>query len=80
MPLQSVQRYHFAMVEGNGKLFAVGGYGSRNSMEGVDLQNGTSWIRENLPFSITAHCMSGFNSTHAILTGGFLDGKVSKRS
>ena len=73
-------RAYFAMVEGNGKLFAVGGYRTDNSMEWIDLQSGTSWRRENLPFDIRFHCMSGFNSTHAILTGGVLDGKVRKRN
>ena len=73
------RRYVFAMVAGNGKLFAVGGHLTEKSMEWIDLQSGTAWVREDLPFGIRYHCMSGFNSTHAILTGGVLDGKVSER-
>ena len=74
------RRYRFAMEEGNGKLFAVGGCLTGDSMEWIDLQNGTSWIREDIPFDVDSHCMTTFNSTHVILTGGCLDGSVSKRS
>ena len=74
------RRSYFSMVEGNGKLFAVGGWYTGDSMEWIDLQNGESWVREDLPFVISRHCMTWFNSSHAILTGGWSDGKVSKRS
>lgn len=74
------RRIFFAMEEGHGKLFAVGGKRSKNSMEWIDRQKRTSWIRENLPFDIYTHCMAKFNSSHVILTGGMLNGDVSKRN
>ena len=84
-PPMNERRVGFAMVEGNGKLFAVGGIsvngedGMGNSMEWIDLNNGTSWTREDIPFRLYGHCMTRFNSSHAILTGGWSNFKVSKR-
>ena len=83
-PPMNERRVDFAMVEGNGILFAVGGIslngedGMGNSMEWIDLKKGTSWTREDIPFSLYGHCMTGFNSSHAILTGGWSGVKVSK--
>ena len=68
----------FAMAEGNGKLFAVGGIDHPNSMEWIDIQHGTNWTREHLKFDIHNQCMSKYNDSHVILTGGYLNGKVSK--
>ena len=74
------RRRYFAMVEGDGKIFSVGGSGNEDSMEWIDLKEKTSWTRQNLPFTISFQCMATFNSSHTIQTGGYLNGKVNKRS
>ena len=75
-------RSSFAMGEGNGKLFSVGGGSltARFSMEWIDLTNGLSWTSQDLPFSIMRHCMTKFNKTHLIVTGGVWNGTVCEMS
>ena len=66
------------MEEGNGKLFSVGGNDiyAKASMEWIDLTNGFDWTRQDLPFTIHRHCMTKFNKTHLIVTGGWLNKTV----
>ena len=59
----------FAMGEGNGILFSLG----EKSMEWIDLKNGMRWTQQDLPFTINNHCMTNFNQTHLIVTGGLLN-------
>ena len=72
-------RTSFAMGEGSGKLFAIGGTfpEQRRSMEWINLNNGTRWTKEYLNFSSEHNCMTKFNRTHLILTGGIMKNKVS---
>ena len=80
-PTMKQKRMRFALAEGNGILFAVGGnygYEDKSTMEWINLDHGTSWTTENTPFSVEKHCMTMFNRTHLILTGGILDKEVSK--
>ena len=75
------KRTHFGLAEGNGILFAVGGYqgyDDKSSMEWINLDYGTRWTLENTPFSVEKHCMTRFNRTHLILTGGILNKEVTK--
>ena len=71
-------RSFFAMEEVSGTLFGIGGLGAAMSMEWIDLTNGLSWTQQNLPFTIDKHCMTKFNETHLIVTGGQLNGTVCK--
>ena len=76
-------RRDFAMEEGNGKLFSVAGGingGEAKSMEWIDLKNGLSWTRQDLPFTNVGHCMTKFNETHLIVTGGLLNNKGCEMS
>ena len=66
------------MFASNKTLFAVGGRGAENSFESIDLMNATEWRKEkDLPFTVTGHCITRYNETHFLLTGGVLNGKVS---
>ena len=68
------------MFASNKTLFAVGGISAENSFESIDLMNATEWRKEkDLPFRVESHCITRYNETHFLLTGGFLNGKVSKR-
>ena len=85
-PMMNEKRADFAMEEGNGKLFSVGGLLGKpwklvgNSMEWIDLTNGLRWTQQDLPFTIYDHCMTKFNKTHLIVTGGYLNSTVCKMS
>ena len=67
-------RSDFGMEEANGKLFSVGGgrASAGVSMEWMDLTDGLRWTRQDLTFRIDNHCMTKFNETHLIVTGGRL--------
>ena len=69
------------MFASNKTLFAVGGSGgASNSFESIDLMNATEWRKEkDLPFRVYGHCITRYNETHFLLTGGYLNRKVSKR-
>ena len=73
-PQMIEKRCNLAMAEGMGKIFVVGGYGSSHSMyslEWIDVEDGKQWKRKGLPFLINDHCISKYNSTHLLLTGGY---------
>ena len=71
-------RYYFSMFASNNKLFAVGGRGAENSFESIDLNDATEWRKEkDLPFRVEQHCITRYNETHFLLTGGRLNGWVS---
>ena len=78
-PGMKEQRSYFSMFESNNKLFVVGGWGAaQNSFESIDLMNAKEWRKEkDLPFSVESHCITRYNETHFLLTGGRLNGKVS---
>ena len=80
-PTMKQKRMEFALAEGNGILFANGGSrGSddKSTMEWINLDYGTRWTLENTPFSVHNHCMTKFNRTHLILTGGILNNEVTQ--
>ena len=75
------------MGMGSGKLFAVGGVDNsggcnsckrHKSMEWIELANGVSWTKVDLPFSVFGHCITKLNATHIMLTGGLMNMRVSK--
>ena len=63
----------------NNKLFPVWGEDAENSFESIDLMTANEWRKENLPFEVSSHCIIRYNETHFLLTGGYLNGWVSKR-
>ena len=80
-PAMKQRRTSFALAEGNGILFAVGGYygyRDKSTMEWINLDYGTRWTLEDTPFSVENHCMTRFNKTHLILTGGTLNNEVGE--
>jgi len=65
----------------NNKLFAVGGYAALDSFESIDLMNAKEWRKEkDLPFGITDHCITRYNETHFLLTGGVWNYKALKET
>ena len=68
------------MFASNNNLFAVGGSGAQSSFESIDLMTAKEWRKEkDLPFTVWGHCITRYNETHFLLTGGRLNGWVSKR-
>ena len=72
-PSMHKRRSKFSMYEANGTLFAVGGRdNASSSLEWITLNGGNNWTKEDLPFSTSDDCITKFNSTHLIKTGGWL--------
>ena len=75
VPFPSMNQYRadFAMGEGMGKIFSVGGYGyGSSSMEWMMMNDGKNWVKQDLPFFVYDHCITKYNDTHLLLTGGYL--------
>ena len=77
-PSLSDAREYCSLTEINDLLVIIGGWGTYTSFEVINVQNGTSWIKKELLFSIWRHCSAKINETSILITGGLLDGKVSK--
>ena len=76
-PSMLERRSKFSMYEAKGTLFAIGGRDNAStSLEWIILTEGKNWTKEDLPFSTSDDCITKFNSTHLIKTGGELGGKV----
>ena len=74
------ERDRFSMTEVSDMLVSIGGAGGPTSFEIINLLNGTSWIKRELPFSIYEHCSTKINETTILITGGALqNGQVSKK-
>ena len=79
VPFQTMNQFRgtqTSMIEMDGKLFAVGGSGDSrgdNLMEWTSLENGVVWTTEEMPFRVRGHCVTKFNETHLLLTGGTID-------
>ena len=62
------------MFDVNNKIFSVGGYSAENIFESIDLMNAKEWRKEkDLPFRVYNHCITRYNETHFLLTGGWLN-------
>jgi len=80
-PGMKKRRGYFSMFEANKTLFAVGGVGAENSFESIDLMNAKEWRKEkDLPFRVDSHCVTRYNETHFLLTGGELNYRNSKKT
>ena len=72
-PSMHERRSKFAMYDAGGYLFAFGGRDNAStSLEWIHLTDGEKWEKEALPFTISDHCITKFNDTHLIATGGWL--------
>ena len=72
-PSMLERRSKFSMYEAKGTLFAIGGRDNAStSLEWISLIGGKHWTKEDLPFSTSDDCITKFNSTHLIKTGGWL--------
>ena len=78
-PNLNVARWLFSMTEVSDLLVSIGGVGADTSFEIINVQNGTNWVKKELPFKIHGHCSTKINQTTILITGGYLDGKVSKK-
>ena len=70
-------RAYFSMKYLNGKLWAIGGEQSLNTIEFIDVNNPAEWIVEKTPFSIFGQCLTELPNNRFLLTGGN-ENKVSR--
>ena len=75
-PSMQEQRYLFSLTALNNKQYAIGGEGSRNTMETRTME--TNWVSENIPFSVEKHCTTKYSDHELIVLGGRQSGRVSK--
>ena len=73
-------RVSFSMTEINDLLICIGGFGEYSSFEYINVLKGTKWIKRDMHFGIWGHCSAKINQSTILITGGWLDGKVSKSS
>ena len=76
MPSMTTEREGFDMVHVNHKIYAVGGAGSRRSMEIFD-PNTRTWTNQSIPFTAYRHCITQLSADQFILTGGSENHDVS---
>lgn len=69
-------RSYFGMIHLGGRIYAIGGYPAKNSMDFFDFQE-HSVTRVAIPFSVTNHCITEISDHQFIVTGGY-QGGVSK--
>ena len=78
------KRSHFGMLNVNNNLYSIGGGGSLHTMETIDLNGGTPWKKEEMPFGVSSHCVVNIGSKILVIGGFFFpigggSGYVSKK-
>ena len=65
------KRWGLSLTAISNKIFAVGGYPNKNTMETINLNTADrQWKKEELPFSVEDHCSVGLGNK-IIVTGGY---------
>ena len=63
------KRMNFGMLNVNETLFSIGGDGSFNTMESINLSYETGWRQEKMHFNVKQHCMVNIGSKIYVLGG-----------
>ena len=71
-PSMNSPRESFSMSLVSNKLYSIGGYGTTDNMEIIDLINDSHWTTQMLPFSIYGHCAVTLGN-YIIIIGGHED-------
>ena len=59
-------------------IYAIGGYPNKNTMETINLNTDKQWKKEELPFSVAAHCSVRLGNKIIVAGGSDVNYKVSK--
>ena len=70
-PSMIEKRMEFGMLIVNDIIFAIGGTGSKHTMETIDLNGGTKWTKMKLPFGVSDHCVVSVGSKILVIGGFF---------
>ena len=76
----NIARSQFSMTEINDLLVSIGDDGGSSSFEYINLLNETKWMKKDMPFDIAYHCSTKINQSKILITGGRLNGPVSKNN
>ena len=71
-PAMVEKRYYFSMEGNDTHLFVVGGRNTDTSMEWIDVKEGKKWEKMDLGFGVGHHCITRYNNSHLLMTGGWL--------
>ena len=63
------ERFLFGMIHVNGIIYSIGGTGSETTMETIELNHGTEWREEEMPFSIGSPCVVNLGAKIYVIGG-----------
>ena len=75
------KRFLFGMVNVNGIIYSIGGKGSETTMETIELNHGTKWKEEEMPFGIGSPCVVNLGAKIYVIggySGDDIGGEVCK--
>ena len=69
-------RSWFSMTMITKQVVIIGGENARYSIEYINIEQGSKWVKKNLDFDVTEHCTVPINNSTIMVIGGVQDGKV----
>lgn len=75
-PSMNSKRRWFGMVSIDDMIYAIGGYPSDDTMESINIKDGTQWKQEFMPFKVRKHCVVSVNSKVIVIGGKIKDTKA----
>ena len=68
-PSMVQKRSEFGMLNVNETLYSIGGWGSQDTMETINLNYDSKWTQKKLGFSAVEHCMINIGSEIYVMGG-----------
>ena len=69
IPSMNRARQYFAMVTIENQIYSIGGRGSRNTMETIELNATGTWNQQSMPFSVSSHCAVALDNNIFVIGG-----------
>jgi len=69
IPSMNSRREDFAMVTIQNKLYSIGGDGSANTMETIEMNATGTWNQQSMPFSVRSHCAVVLDNNIIVIGG-----------
>ena len=66
----------FSMTKINQQLVIIGGLSAENSIEYINIAQGSKWAKKTLDFDVYYHCSVVINNSTIMVIGGYQDYKV----
>jgi len=69
IPSMNSRRTSFAMVAIHNKLYSLGGWATKNTMETLEMNATGTWNQESMPFSVYGHCAIALDNNIIVIGG-----------